>query len=57
MLIYKIAIKSKLETAVQKSMALAKLSFDELGGDDPNVKELRGWFFLDKNIDQVKSTS
>ncbi|KAJ6087136.1 hypothetical protein N7467_006050 [Penicillium canescens] len=48
------SIKSKLETAVQKSMALAKLSFDELGGDDPNVKELRGWFFLDKTIDQVK---
>lgn len=57
MLICEIAIKDKLETAVTKSMALAKLSFDELGKDDPNVKELRGWFFDDKNIDQVKSRS
>jgi hypothetical protein len=57
MLIFEIAIKSKLETAVKSSMALAKLSFDELGKDDPNVKELRGWFFLDKDIDNVKSRS
>lgn len=56
MLICEIAIKDKLETAVAKSMALAKLSYDELGKDDPNVKELIGWFF-EENIDRAKSRS
>jgi hypothetical protein len=56
MLICEIAIKSKLVTAVEKSMALAKLSYDELGKDDPNVKELTGWFF-EENINRAKSRS
>ena len=57
MLIYEIAIKSVLENSMGKSMAMAKLAYEELGKDDPNVKELRGWFFLDKDIKQAESKS
>jgi hypothetical protein len=57
MLIDEIAIKTVLENSMTNSMALAKLAFEELGKDDPDVKELRGWFFVDKDIKQAQGKS
>lgn len=48
------AIKENLKTAVEKSMTLAKDAGTALDGNDPNVNELKGWFFADYRIDTVK---
>lgn len=56
-LILEAAIRPTLIDAVAKSMQLAKDAQTALDGDDPNVNELKGWFFAGYRLDLVKGTS
>ncbi|KAL4939483.1 hypothetical protein BDV06DRAFT_224958 [Aspergillus oleicola] len=49
------SIKSDLGDSMDKSMNMAELALEALKTDnDDNVKELRGWFFRDEDLDTVK---
>lgn len=48
------AIRATLIDAVGKSMTLAKDAQTALNGNDPNVNELKGWFFAGYRLDLVK---
>ncbi|KAL4948941.1 hypothetical protein BDW69DRAFT_188798 [Aspergillus filifer] len=50
------SIAKDLKESMGKTMGMAKLAFEALNADnDDNVKELRGWFFLDKDLGTVKN--
>jgi hypothetical protein len=53
-LTHETAIKDTLIDAVQKSMKLAEDAGTALEGNDPNINELKGWFFADYRLDTVK---
>jgi hypothetical protein len=57
LLIHQAAIKSTLVEAVGKAMKLAEDAETALNGNDPNVNELKGWFFADYRLDLVKGDS
>jgi hypothetical protein len=54
MLTHEAAIKDTLVEAVKNSMKLAEDAGKALAGDDPNVNELKGWFFAGYRLDTVK---
>ncbi|KAL4969561.1 uncharacterized protein BDV14DRAFT_195825 [Aspergillus stella-maris] len=51
------AIKKDLKDSMEKSMNMARLALKGLTADaDDNIKELRGWFFRDEDLETVKNT-
>jgi hypothetical protein len=53
-LTHKTAIKDTLVEAVKNSMKLAEDAGTALDGNDPNVNELKGWFFAGYRLDTVR---